>query len=154
MSPKIDNDVKTRYARDAAKYRPKTPYLRNFLAAFLVGGLISVAGQGVHQAFVARGLDDVESGARMAVILIVVGALLTGLGIYDRIGKFAGAGSAVPISGFSNSIVAPAMEFTRDGYVLGLGSQLFVIGGPVIAAGVVSAVLATLLRYVMLRFGG
>lgn len=154
MSAKIKNDVKARYSRDAAKYRPRTPYLRNFVAAFVVGGLICAAGQGLHEVFVRQGLDDVEAGARMAMVVIVIGAILTGIGIYDRLAKLGGAGASVPIMGFSNSITASAMEFARDGYVLGMSAQIFVISGPVIVAGTVSAVLFTLIRHLIVGAGG
>lgn len=154
MSGKINADVKKRYAKDSAKYRPKTPYLKNFLIAFGVGGLISAAGQAVHEMFVHRGFDDVEAGARMAVLLVIVGGVLTGIGIYDRLGKVAGAGSAVPISGFSNSMVSSAMENTSDGYVLGMGSQMFTISGPVLVTGVGTAVIFTVIRFLIMQSGG
>lgn len=154
MSSKLPSDVKARYARDAANYRPPTPYLRNFLAAFVVGGTISALGQVLHSSFVAQGLDDAEAGARMAAAVIVVGAVLTGLGIYDSLGKVAGAGSAIPISGFANSIVAPAMEFAREGFVLGMAAQMFVIAGPVIVYGVLAAFVAAAARFLVLGAGG
>ncbi len=151
MSSKIPSDVKARYARHVQKYHPKPPYLRNFLAAFIVGGLICAFGQALHDFFVARGLTDVEAGARMAVALIFLGALFTGLGIYDELGRFAGAGSAIPITGFANSIVSPAMEFAREGYVLGMAAQLFAVAGPVIVFGVASAVVVGGLRFLLLQ---
>lgn len=154
MGSKLTSDVKSRYARDAAKYRPPTPHLRNFVMAFLVGGSISALGQVLHAVFVAQGLDDAQAGARMATVLIAVGAVLTGLGLYDRIGKIAGAGSAIPISGFANSIVAPAMEFSREGYVLGTAAQMFVIAGPVIVFGVVAAFVSAAVRYFLVGIGG
>lgn len=152
MSPKISSDVKARYAKDAARYRPKPPYLRNFLAAFGVGGGISLLGQVIHRLFLTQGLNAPEAGARMAVTVIFLGALLTGIGLYDRLGKFGGAGSAIPISGFANAIVSPAIEFSREGYVLGMASQLFMIAGPVIVYGVSAAVVMAAVR--ALVFGG
>ncbi len=154
MSSKVTSDAKSRYARDAAKYRPPTPYLRNFLAAFFVGGAICAAGQILHAVFVAQGLDDGEAGARMAASVIALGALLTGLGVYDILGRFSGAGSAVPISGFANSIVAPAMEFAREGFVLGTAAQMFVIAGPVIVYGVIAAFISAAVRYFIVGIGG
>lgn len=154
MGSKLNSDVKSRYARDAAKYRPPTPYLRNFLMAFLVGGGISALGQILHVVFVSQGLDDAEAGARMATAVIAVGAVLTGLGVYDTLGKVAGAGSAIPISGFANSIVAPAMEFAREGYVLGMAAQMFVIAGPVIVYGVIAAFISAAVRYFLVGIGG
>lgn len=87
----------------------------------------------------------------MAVALIFLGALFTGLGIYDELGRFAGAGSAIPITGFANSIVSPAMEFAREGYVLGMAAQLFAVAGPVIVFGVASAVVVGGLRFLLLQ---
>lgn len=148
MPTKIPARAKERYAVDASSYRPTTPYLRNFLAAFFVGGAICVAGQAIHTFFMSLGLNDGDAGARMAVTIVFLGALLTGLGIYDELGRFGGAGSAIPISGFANTIVAPAMEFAREGYVLGMAAQLFVIAGPVIVYGVAASVLMALLRLI------
>ena len=122
--------------------------------AFLVGGGISALGQILHVVFVSQGLDDAEAGARMATAVIAVGAVLTGLGVYDTLGKVAGAGSAIPISGFANSIVAPAMEFAREGYVLGMAAQMFVIAGPVIVYGVIAAFISAAVRYFLVGIGG
>ena len=146
MPSKIDERDKNQYASVASRYRPKPPYLRNFVLAFLVGGAISAAGQLFQQIFMAQGLNDGDAGARVAVVMIFIGALLTGLGVYDVIGKYGGAGSAIPISGFANSIVSPAIEFAREGYVLGMAAQMFVIAGPVIVYGVTSAILVAAFR--------
>lgn len=151
---KIQADVKQRYVRDAATYRPGVPYLRNFLSAFFVGGLFCLAGQFFHETFMRQGLDDAEAGARMAVLLVVVGALLTGFGIYDRLGKFSGAGSAVPISGFSNAVTSAAMEHSGEGFVLGTGSQIFTVSGPVLVAGMLSAFVLTIVRMLLVKAVG
>ncbi len=90
----------------------------------------------------------------MAASVIALGALLTGLGVYDILGRFSGAGSAVPISGFANSIVAPAMEFAREGFVLGTAAQMFVIAGPVIVYGVIAAFISAAVRYFIVGIGG
>ncbi len=151
MPSKIPERSKERYGVDVTNYRPTTPYLRNFLAAFVVGGAICVVGQALHTFFMSLGLNDGDAGARMAVTVVFLGALFTGLGIYDELGRFGGAGSAIPISGFANTIVSPAMEFAREGYVLGTAAQLFVIAGPVIVYGIVASVVMAALRLV---FGG
>jgi len=148
VASKMPQRAKERYAADAAKYRPAIPYLRNFLAAFLVGGSICVVGQILHNIFLSLGLDDGEAGARMAVLVLFLGALFTGLGLYDELGRFGGAGSAIPISGFANAIVSPAMEFTREGYVLGMSAQLFAIAGPVIVFGVTASVIMAIVRLI------
>lgn len=139
-------DLKARYAKEAAKYKPKPPYLRNFLAAFFTGGVICLLGEGIHQFYIGTGLTNVEAGARMAVTVLFLGALFTALGVYDTLGRFAGAGSAIPISGFANAVVSPAMEFSREGYVLGAGAQMFAVAGPVIVYGVVSSMIMAAIR--------
>ena len=146
MAAKISERERERYAVDASKYRPPVPYLRNFLAAFFVGGTICLVGQVLYTFFLGQGLHDAEAGARMAVVMVFLGALLTGLGVYDELGRFGGAGSAIPISGFANAIASPAMEFSREGYVLGMGAQLFAIAGPVIVYGVTAAVVVAIVR--------
>ena len=124
----------------------KTP--GSLLRAFVVGGAICVVGQlisAVGEQWI--GLDDVAGPIFTSIVLIFLGATLTGLGLYDKLGSFAGAGSIVPITGFANSIVAPAMEFKREGYVTGVGAKLFVLAGPVLTYGYTSSVLAGLLYW-------
>jgi len=125
---------------------PRPNLLRNGIAAFVVGGLICDIGQLISnfgKNYFNLSKDD--TSAFTAIVLVFFGALLTGLGIYDRIGKFAGAGSIVPITGFANSIVAPAMEFKREGYVLGVGAKMFIIAGPVLVYGFFSSVVLGIL---------
>lgn len=149
MASKINEREKQQYASVAALYRPKPPYLKNFVLAFVIGGAICVVGQVFQQLLVAQGLNDADAGARVATVMIFIGALLTGIGVYDVIGKYGGAGSAIPISGFANSVVSPAMEFAREGYVLGMAAQMFVVAGPVIVYGVCSAILMAGLRAII-----
>ena len=92
-------------------------------------------------------LEGDELAAYVSMIMIFIGALLTGLGIYDRIGKYAGGGSIVPITGFANSVVSPAMEFKTEGYIYGLAAKMFIIAGPIIVFGVSSSVLVGLIYY-------
>ncbi len=115
---------------------PKSPLLLNCIKAFVVGGFICVIGQGFNQlALEVIQLTPDEMASFTAAVMVFIGATLTGIGIYDHIGKFAGAGSIVPITGFANSVVAPAMEYKREGYVLGVGAKLFTIAGPVLVYG-------------------
>lgn len=109
--------------------KPKPVVFKNCIFAFLVGGLICLVGQIFLQIYVAAGLSQKSASAATAATMIFWGALLTGLGVYDVIGKYGGAGSIVPITGFANSIVAPAMEFKREGFVFGVGARLFTIAG-------------------------
>ncbi|MFO7245834.1 MAG: stage V sporulation protein AC [Thermaerobacter sp.] len=135
------------YAGRLRRHQPRPPILRNVLAAFLVGGLICVVGQAVLGWFMSGGMTPKDAAAPTAAVMVIAGALLTGLGLYDELARFAGMGSALPITGFANSIVAPALEAKREGYVLGVGAQLFTIAGPVIVYGVLAALAAAALRY-------
>ncbi|NPV78974.1 MAG: stage V sporulation protein AC [Firmicutes bacterium] len=134
-------------ARQAAKYqeimkkhKPRPPTLQNFVVAFIVGGAICVIGQAVLDFFTARGLAVDEASGPTLAVMIFLGALATGIGIYDELGEFSGAGAAVPITGFSNTIVAAAMDFKREGYVLGMGAKMFIVAGPVLVFGILAAV--------------
>lgn len=139
------------YQQFAKSRRPKPPYVRNALLAFLTGGVISLLGQGLMTWFMGMGLPPDQASGRMAVALVFMGALLTGLGVYDEIGRFGGAGAAIPITGFANSIVAPAMEFAREGYVFGMAARMFQVAGPVIVYGVTASVVAGLLRWLVAK---
>ena len=127
--------------------RPKPNLLQNLLRAYLVGGAICMGAQAIMNFMLSLGLNQTQAGGRTAVILIFIGALLTGLGVYDQLARFGGAGSAVPITGFANTVVAPAMEFSREGYVLGMSAQLFTISGPVLVYGVLSAVISAGIKH-------
>jgi stage V sporulation protein AC len=137
------------YKRWANARKPRPPLVRNLIAAFLVGGLICTIGQFVLNYFISLGMDTKEAGGPTAAVMIFLGALLTGLGIYDRIGKFAGAGSVIPITGFANSIVAPALEFKREGYVMGVGARMFNIAGPVLVYGMATSWLVGLVYWLI-----
>lgn len=125
---------------------PKSKTFTSCLKAFLVGGMICCIGQLIHDAGEAWfQLNEKDVAAFTAIVLVFLGATLTGLGVYDKIGSFGGAGSVVPITGFANSIVAPAMEFKAEGYVMGVGAKLFSLAGPVLVYGISSSVLVGLL---------
>lgn len=129
------------YAKYVNKKSPNSPLALDMLKAFLVGGLICAVGQGLIDAFTSAGLDREAAGTAESMILIFIGAVLTGLGIFDKIAKFAGAGTLVPITGFANSIVSPALEFKSEGYITGTAVKMFTVAGPVIVFGVVASVL-------------
>lgn len=130
------------------KNTPKPTIVKNVLWAFLVGGFICVVGQAVQDYFIsAWGFATKDAAAPTSVVMVLLGALLTALGVYDELGKYAGAGSIVPITGFANSIVAPAMEFKREGYIFGVGAKMFIIAGPVIVYGSITAVIIGIVRY-------
>lgn len=127
---------------------PKPPLLKNTCWAFVVGGLICTLGQIITDYFAMLGLGEKEASNYATIVLVFLGAFFTGLGVYDELGKRAGAGSVVPITGFANSIVAPAMEFKREGYVFGIGAKMFVIAGPVLVYGMVTAFIVGLIYWI------
>jgi stage V sporulation protein AC len=130
------------------KKMPKSNLLKNCVAAFLVGGLICIIGQLVSnfgKTYLQLNLE--EASAFTSIVMIFLGAFLTGLGVYDDIGKVGGAGSIVPITGFANSIVSPAMEFKREGYVFGVGAKLFSLAGPVLVYGISASVIVGLIYF-------
>jgi stage V sporulation protein AC len=126
---------------------PKPKLLSNCIKAFIVGGLICDVGQFISNSLNELTLNQDQVSAGTAIILVFLGAFFTGLGIYDKLGKYAGAGSIVPITGFSNSIVSPAMEFKREGFVFGVGAKMFVIAGPVLVYGISTSVLVGIIYF-------
>jgi len=122
------------------QYTPKPTIVKNVVRAFVVGGIICAIGQVIINLYVTFGLARIEASTAATATMIFIGALLTGLGIYDEIGRFAGAGSIVPITGFANSIVSPAMEYKREGFVLGVGAKLFTVAGPVLVYGISTSI--------------
>ncbi len=130
------------------KEMPKSEIPLNLLKAFWVGGAICTVGEAFRQlAQNVMGLDKVGVSALTSIVMIALGAFLTSLGIYDVIGKYAGAGSIVPITGFANSIVAPAMEYKREGFVLGVGAQMFTVAGPVLVYGITASLFAGIIYF-------
>ena len=130
------------YRKQVKERMPKSKTLKQCLLAFAVGGAICCIGQLIGDVGVSLfRLNDKERAAFCSIVLIFIAAVLTGVGVYDKIGAIAGAGSVVPITGFSNSIVAPAMEHKREGLVLGVGAQLFSIAGPVLVYGICASVI-------------
>ena len=123
------------YARYTAQHMPRSAKGRNMLRAFLVGGAICALGQAITLGYMALGLSEETAGTACSVTLIFLGAGLTGLGIYDKLAKFAGAGTLVPITGFANSVAAPALEYKTEGRIAGTAVKMFTIAGPVIVFG-------------------
>ena len=123
------------------KKTPNSPILKNCFNAFWVGGLICSIGQIIMDICKFRGLDQEASGTVVAIILVGLSAFLTGLNLFNRIGKFAGGGSLIPITGFANSIVSPAMEYKSEGYIMGVGAKMFTVAGPVLVYGISASIL-------------
>ena len=128
------------YAKYVKKVTPNSKLIPNMIKAFVVGGLICCAGQGILDGMKAAGLSEESAATATSMILVFLGALLTGVGIYDDIAKFGGAGTLVPITGFANSVVSPALEFKTEGYITGTAAKMFIIAGPVIVFGIASSV--------------
>lgn len=120
---------------------PNSPIFKNCFNAFWVGGLICTIGQVIMEVCKYRGMDNEISATITSIILIFLSAFLTALNLFNRIGKFAGAGSLVPITGFANSIVSPAMEYKSEGYVMGVGAKMFTVAGPVLVYGISASIL-------------
>ncbi len=137
------------YLNYVSQIAPKTNEIRSLLRAFWVGGVICTLGQFIRFSLEMLGLyGDVLAGTT-SIVLIFIGSTLTGIGVYDRIGKYAGGGSIVPITGFANSVVSPAMEFKSEGMIYGLAAKMFVVAGPIIVYGVISSVAVGLVYYII-----
>ena len=145
------NMSKKEYNRYVARLAQKSPLVKDLLRSFLVGGLICVIGQLILNGFTALDLSEQDAAAATSVSLVFLSAVLTGLSVYDDIAKFAGAGTLVPITGFANAVVSPAIEFKAEGFVTGMAAKMFIIAGPVIVYGTVASVLYGL---ILVIFGG
>lgn len=135
------------YDKLSKKASPSSPFMKNFLLAFLIGGAICTLGQCFIFLYQGIGADQESASSWASVTLVFLSVLFTGFGIYDTIAKAAGAGTLVPITGFANSMASAAVEFKSEGWVLGLGAKIFTIAGPVIAYGVSASVLYGILYY-------
>lgn len=144
---KID---KNDYQQTVKKRMPKSKFAKELIVAFIVGGLICTLGEALNDfgEFVLK-LSESGVGSFRTAVLIFLGALFTGIGIYDVLGRHAGAGSIVPITGFANSVVSPALEYKWEGYVLGVGAKLFSIAGPVLVYGISASVLVGIIYYII-----
>lgn len=134
---KMTNDEYKEYSE---QHSPRSPLGFNMLKAFFVGGIICCIGQLIQDLYMKAGLDKLDASGATSVTLVFLGALLTGLGIYDRIAKFGGGGTLVPITGFANSVVSPALEFKTEGLITGTAAKMFIIAGPVIVYGIGASV--------------
>lgn len=138
-------ETKQEYSDYVDQKSPNSPILKNCFNAFWTGGLICSIGQIIMDFSMYKGLDQTSATTVVSIVLIGIAALLTGLNIFNRIGKFAGAGSLIPITGFANSIVSPAIEYKSEGYVMGVGGKMFTVAGPVLVFGICSSVLIGLI---------
>lgn len=145
----MENLNKNDYKKYSDKKTPKPPYLKNMINAFLVGGAICTVAQIITNILKSNGLDTEMAAAGTSISMVFIGALLTGLGVYDKIAKFGGAGAAIPITGFANSIVSPAMEYKSEGFIFGVAAKMFTIAGPVLVYGVGASVIVGLMTLLL-----
>lgn len=136
------------YSRLVSHMTPPSRFFMGLFRAFWVGGVICCIGQAISMWGEKLHLDDVTTPMFTSSVLIFIATTLTGLGIFDRIGKYAGAGSAIPITGFANSVAAPAIEYKREGAIMGVGAKLFSLAGPVLAYGITSSVLVGIIYWI------
>ena len=134
-------ESKEDYQKYVDQKTPNSPIFKNCFNAFWVGGLICSIGQIIFEFCKMRGIEESNSYTIVSILLIFLSAFLTSLNVFNRIGKFAGAGSLVPITGFANSIVSPAMEYKSEGYVMGVGGKMFTVAGPVLVFGISSGII-------------
>lgn len=144
MSPK-------EYNRYVARLAKKSPLGKDLLNSFLIGGLICVIGQLILNGYTALDLSEQDAAAATSVSLVFLSAVLTGLSVYDDLAKIAGSGTLVPITGFANAVVSPAIEFKAEGFITGMAAKMFIIAGPVIVYGTVASVLYGV---ILVIFGG
>jgi len=140
------------YNRLVQDMAPKSPIWKDCINAFWVGGLICAIAQLILNGYLALGMEKTDAFTATSMSMVVLSALLTGLSLYDDIAKFAGAGTLVPITGFANSVAAPAVEFKTEGFVLGVGAKMFTIAGPVIVYGTVASVIYGVIYWITILF--
>ena len=139
------------YGQFVKKTSPDSPLFKDMLNAFWVGGLICVIGQAFTELYKSLALTNADAAAATSITLILIASVLTGLGVYNKLAKFAGAGTLVPITGFSNAVTSPALEFKSEGVITGLASKIFTISGPVLVFGIAASVLNGIVRWLILR---
>lgn len=146
---KTDEESKQKYSDMVDEMSPNSPIFSNCIKAFISGGIICTLGEFLLQILEQRVTED-ESALITSIILIALSAILTGLGVYEKLGKYCGAGTIVPITGFANSVVSAAIEFKKEGYILGMGSKMFILAGPVIVYGTLTSMIVGIVYYIMI----
>ena len=143
------NMDKNTYKRFADAHAPRSPIAKNCINAFCIGGLICAIGQGLNDIYrLTLGFSEDDAGLLASVTLVFASALLTALGVFDEIAKVAGAGTLVPITGFANAVVSPAIDSKSEGFILGVGAKIFTVAGPVLLYGILSGVIYGIIYYV------
>ena len=128
------------YQQYVKKRAPKSPIVKDTILAFVIGGIICVIGQAIRNGYLAAGLNKEDAGTATSCTLVLISALLTGLNLYNKLGRFGGAGTLVPITGFANAVVSPAIDFKSEGFVTGMAAKMFTVAGPVIVFGTLASV--------------
>lgn len=144
--------IKQKYTTMATEATPKSKVFQDCLKAFLVGGLICVIGQIINNLALNLGVSEENVKSLVPILMIFIGALLTGTGTYYKIANFGGAGTVVPITGFSNAVVSPAIEFKKEGFVFGVAAKMFTIAGPVLVYGIGTSVIIGIVYYIITLF--
>ena len=137
------------YKERIKRHSPPSPYLKNSLFAFISGGMVCLFGELLATLFIKLGIENEDSYLLVTVSLIFIASLLTGLGIFDKIARFAGAGTLVPVTGFANAVVSPALDTRCEGYILGVGAKIFTVAGPVILYSVLSGTFYGIIYYLV-----
>lgn len=146
-----EKKIKDKFHKVTDESSPKSKLFKNCICAFIVGGIICDIGQFFNNYLLGWGMSPDNVSSWVTIIMIFIGALLTGIGVYDKIANVAGAGTVVPITGFANSIVSPAIEFKKEGYILGVGAKMFTIAGPVLVYGIGSSIIVGVIYYFISR---
>ena len=128
------------YQQYVKKRAPKSPIVKDTILAFVIGGIICVIGQAIMNGYLAAGLNKEDAGTATSCTLVLISALLTGLNLYNKLGRFGGAGTLVPITGFANAVVSPAIDFKSEGFGPGMAAKMFTVAGPVIVFGTLASV--------------
>lgn len=149
MTGKNSTNYNKNYIDYVNTFDPPTKHFHNCLRAFLVGGFICSIGQFLRYMLSFMGLTGDELAGSVSIILIFLGSLLTGVGVYDRIGRNAGAGSIVPITGFANSVTSPAIEFKTEGFIYGMAAKMFIVAGPIIVYGVLAGTIVGIIYFLL-----
>lgn len=147
-----EEKVKQRFQAMATEATPKSKIIIDCLKAFLVGGLICDVGQFIYNTSIGFGFPEEQVMNIVPIIMVFLGALLTGTGIYSKLANFGGAGTVVPITGFSNAVVSPAIEFKKEGFIFGVAAKMFTIAGPVLVYGIGSSVIVGIIYYIIRLF--
>ena len=147
----MDTSKQAQQSYDAMvkKASPNSPILSNCIKAFVSGGLICVLGQALLMLYTKKGISEADAALWVSITLIGISAVLTAFGLYEKLGKFCGAGTIVPITGFANSVVSPAIEFKKEGRVFGMAAKMFIVAGPVIVYGTLTSMAVGLIYYLV-----